>query len=574
MDKKWLITPTSPLCAELAAGWRLPKLVAQLLVNRGVDRATLGERFLTPRLKDLHPPAQLPGSQKAAEIIIDAIRKKRKIVLYGDYDVDGTTGLAILWHTIRCAGREAGFYVPHRVDEGYGLNRKAVERLADDGADLIVTIDCGITAVEEAEFLRKRGVGLIVTDHHTPQKTLPVADAIVHPQVGGCYDNPHLCGAGVAFKLAWSIGQALAGGERVDASFRSLLVDLLPLAALGTIADVVPLVGENRIIARHGLQSLPSCELPGIQALIESAGLLNEEIDGYDVGFKLAPRINAAGRMGHARLAVELFTRANADRAREITLYLETHNRSRQSTERKIYKQARELVEQRGLASDSRRILVVAAEGWHAGVIGIVASRLVAHYHRPAVVIALADGRGQGSARSIDSFDLAKAFADCGEHLVSHGGHAMAAGLQIEADRIPAFAESLVEVANNRLTAADLIPKLRLDAEVDLEELTMPTAEAISALGPFGAGNPKPRLATAWVDVVSEPRCVGKQQDHLQATFAQNGVQIKAIGFGLGYLLEDLKQHRRCRVAFEPIINEFRGRRSVEMQMLDVKFSG
>lgn len=572
MDEKWLITPTSPQRAELAAEWRLPELVAQILINRGVDRPSVGAGFLAPQLKDLHPPARLPGSRQAAEIIIDSIRKKRKIVLYGDYDVDGTTGLAILWHTIRCAGGEAGFYVPHRVDEGYGLNRQAVERLADDGADLIVTIDCGITAVEEAAFLRERGVGLIVTDHHTPQEALPIADAVVHPTVGGNYDNPNLCGAGVAFKLAWSIGQALSGSARVDASFRALLVDLLPLAALGTIADVVPLVGENRIIARHGLRSLPSCELPGVRALIESAGLLNEEIDGYDVGFKLAPRINAAGRMGHARLAVELLTRANPDRAREIALYLETHNRSRQSTERKIYKQARELVERHGLASDARRALVVAAEDWHAGVIGIVAARLVAHYHRPAVVIALADGRGQGSARSIDSFHLANAFAACRAHLVSFGGHAMAAGLQIEADRVPAFSEALVHVANNRLTAADLVPKLRLDAEIELAELTMPTAEAISALGPFGAGNPKPRLATAWVDVASEPRCVGKQQDHLQATFSQNGTQIRAIGFGLGNMLEDLKQHRRCRVAFEPIINEYMGRRSVEMQMLDVKF--
>ena len=301
MDEKWLITPTSPQRAELAAEWRLPELVAQILINRGVDRPSVGAGFLAPQLKDLYPPARLPGSRQAAEIIIDSIRKKRKIVLYGDYDVDGTTGLAILWHTIRCAGGEAGFYVPHRVDEGYGLNRQAVERLADDGADLIVTIDCGITAVEEAAFLRERGVGLIVTDHHTPQEALPIADAVVHPTVGGNYDNPNLCGAGVAFKLAWSIGQALSGSARVDASFRALLVDLLPLAALGTIADVVPLVGENRIIARHGLRSLPSCELPGVRALIESAGLLNEEIDGYDVGFKLAPRINAAGRICRPR---------------------------------------------------------------------------------------------------------------------------------------------------------------------------------------------------------------------------------------------------------------------------------
>jgi single-stranded-DNA-specific exonuclease len=530
------------------------------------------DTFLAPQLKDLHPPELLPGTAPAAALITEAVRAKEKIVIYGDYDVDGTCGVAVLWHVLQRAGADVSFYVPHRIEEGYGLNLEAVMRLVAEGARMIISVDCGITAVEEVDALHEAGVKVIITDHHTAHDAIPSADAVVHPAMGSSYPNPDLCGAGVAFKLAWAIAQQLSSAERVTAEFRSLLMDLLPLAALGTIADVVPLRGENRIIARHGLQLLPTSSLPGVHALIASAGLTGGNISGYDVGFKLAPRMNAAGRMGHARLAVELLTRATEDRANEIALYLEEHNRSRRAAERKILKEARETIERQNLAGDARRALVVAGEGWHAGVIGIVASRIAEQYHRPAVLIALSNGQGQGSARSIRHFDLADALAACGEHLLSYGGHAMAAGLRIAADSIEPFTDAFVEVANNRLTADDLLPKLRLDAEVPLSAMTMPTAEAIVGLGPFGVGNPKPKLATGWVDLAAEPRCVGQHQDHLQASFSQGGTRMKAIGFGLGGLIEDLKQYRKCRIAFEPIINEFNGRRSVEMQMLDLMF--
>jgi single-stranded-DNA-specific exonuclease len=307
---------------------------------------------------------------------------------------------------------------------------------------------------------------------------------------------------------------------------------------------------------------------------MESAGLSDTNVTGYDVGFKLAPRINASGRMGHARLAVELLTRADADRSREIAMYLEEHNRSRQTTERRILKQALAMIEERDLASDARRAIVLAMDGWHAGVIGIVAARIVDRYHRPTVMIALADGVGQGSGRSIQHFDLADALAACEEELISYGGHAMAAGLRIAEDRVAAFTERLVALANHRLTGDDLVPKLRLDAEVTLNTLDLPTAQAIDEIGPFGVGNPKPRLATGWVELADEPRCVGRNQEHLQASFVQQGVRVRAIGFGLASAAEDLKQHRRCQVAFAPIINEFNGRRSVEMQMLDLRFPG
>ncbi len=572
MAKKWLITRPAADLDAAAANWGMPPLLAQLLLNRGQRSDQSVDGFLTPRLRDLHPPDQLPGATQAAEIIASAIADGTPIVLYGDYDVDGTTGVAILWHILKQAGAQVSFYVPHRIEEGYGVNIKAIRGLLDQGAGLIVTIDCGITSVEIAEELAGTDTRFIVTDHHTAHDKLPRADAIVHPGIAGEYPNPDLCGAGVAYKLGWAIARALSGSEKVDAAYRDLLVELLPLAALGTIADVVPLQGENRIIARHGIGGIATSKLAGLRALVEASGLRGRSISGYDVGFKLAPRINAAGRMGHARLAVELLTSANETRAQEIALYLDDHNRSRQSLERKIRDQAFEQIEKHNLASDARRAIVVAGEGWHAGVIGIVASRIVGRYHRPAVVIALSEGEGQASARSVRHFDLCDALKSCEEHLITYGGHKMAAGFRLSADRIEPFTSAFVEVANNRLTGDDLIERITIDASVSLKELTLPTTEAILSLGPFGHGNPRPKLATEWVTVVDEPRLVGKKQDHLQICFREDGVQVKGIGFGLGGVIEDLKEHRKCRVAFEPIINEFNGRRSVELQILDMKF--
>lgn len=571
--KRWIMPQAYHDCDALATRWRLPRIIVQLLLNRGLAPENSAEAFLSPQLSDLHPPEMLPGARPAADAIAAAIAARKRIVLYGDYDVDGITGVAILWHVIRLAGGDVAFYVPHRIEEGYGLNLAAACRLAEEGAGLIISVDCGVTAVEEVAALRTRGVDVIITDHHAPAEELPDALAIVHPALDGSYPNPFLCGAGVAFKVAWAVAQKLSGTERVAPEYRELIRELLPLAALGTIADVVSLTGENRVIARHGLQLLPQTRLAGLRALIESAGLTGEKINCYDVGFKLAPRINAAGRMGHARLAVELFTRADAARAQEIGQYLEEHNRSRQSAERKIAKQAFEIVERDGLASDARRAIVLASDQWHAGVIGIVASKVVGRYHRPTVMIALSNGEGQGSGRAIPQFDLARALADCKSHLLSHGGHAAAAGLRIAADRVPEFSEAFVGLANNRLTGDDLTPRLRIDAQVSLGEVTMPVAQTISELGPFGTGNPRPMLATDWIDLAYEPRCVGTGGDHLQATFQQDGVQIKAIGFRMGHHLEELKARRRCRVAFEPIINEFNGWRSVEMQIADFQFA-
>ncbi len=573
MTQEWIIEPPWAKVGAAAERWGVPPLVAQVLHNRGIELDDSPVSFLAPQMRDLIPPDELPGARAAAKMIAEAARAQEKIVIYGDYDVDGITGIASLWHVLQAAGANISFYIPHRIDEGYGLSVDAIRTLISEGANLIVSVDCGITGVEAAEAARQAGGRLIITDHHQPGETIPEAAAIVHPTVGGSYANEHLCGSGVAFKLAWAVAQELSGSERVSDAYRGILHDSLAFAALGTIADVVPLVGENRIIARYGLAMIPQTRFVGLRVLIEATGLTGAKLSAYDVGFKLGPRLNAAGRMGHARLAVELLTRADEARAREIALYLEDQNRSRRSVERKITTKAIEMVEREGFDSDAHRAIVLAHEDWHAGVIGIVASRLVDRFRRPAILISLSKKVGQGSGRSIHGLDMADSLSQCSEHLVQYGGHAMAGGLKIAPEKVSAFAEAFGRIASKTLTAANMRKKLRIDAEVALSALDFRTTEALLGLGPFGAGNPLPRLATDWIELAQEPRCVGKSGDHVQAVFTDGRAVLKAIAFGQSDRFEELKAQRRCRVAFKPLINEFNGNRTVEMDVLDFQFA-
>jgi single-stranded-DNA-specific exonuclease len=550
----------------------IPPLLAQVLHNRGITDPEITRSFLNPELKSLLPPETLPGAIDAAEIIARKIRERSPIVIYGDYDVDGITATAILWHLFRLAGATVSFYVPHRLEEGYGVNADALRQIRREGADTVVTVDCGITAVEEARVARKIGLTLIITDHHTPGPALPEADAIVHPAIGDGCPNPDLCGAGVAFKLAWAIARSISQSERVKPEFREFLKNATSLAALGTIADVVPLCGENRILARYGLTGVNNTELVGLKALIESARLADQRIDSEHVGFWLAPRLNAAGRMGHAQLAVELLTLADETRSREIALYLEEQNRSRQSTERRIFKEACERIESRDLASDAHRAIVLAGENWHAGVIGIVASRIVDRFCRPTVLISLENGMGQGSARSIRHFEMHRALADCAEYLEAFGGHAMAAGLRIKRENIDPFTEAFVTRANNTLTGRDLEPVLRLDADASLRDCPESLVHELQKLAPFGTGNPKPRFASDLLQLTGEPRLIGKNGNHLTFQLTDGRITRRAVAFNQKDHLQPLLDHRQCRVAFEPVLNHFNGRTSVELQVVDITY--
>jgi single-stranded-DNA-specific exonuclease len=579
--KRWKIeTPDAAAVEGLAGRLKVTQLVARILVNRHITSPDAASEFLSPKLLGLPDPDLLPGLGRAAARIAGAIAGKEPIVIYGDYDVDGITATSILWHAITLLGGIVKTYIPHRLDEGYGLNCEAIRQIIDEEARLIVTVDCGITAIEPAKIARERGVDLIITDHHEAHgnpPVLPECYAIVHPKVSlegreRAYPNQNLCGAGVAFKLAWGIGKAMTGGAKVSLAFREFLVEATALAALGTIADVVPLVGENRILAHFGLGGLKASRLTGIRALIESADLTGQNLTSYDVGFLLAPRLNACGRMGHAALAVEMLTTASSEKATEIATFLCSQNRTRQAMEREIFQQAVAQVEVNGWDGEGHRGLVLGAEGWHAGVIGIVASRIVERFCRPTVMVALTNGTGQGSGRSVSGFHLANALEACGQYLLSYGGHEMAAGLKLETARLGEFREAFDAFARTNVSDEMLLPRITIDAVVELSQITEPVVRELERLAPFGQGNRRPILAVEDVTVAAQPRRVGKEGDHLQLTVRQGNATMKCIAFKCGHLFEQLKVETRVSLAVEPCVNEFNGRRNVELEVKDFRF--
>jgi single-stranded-DNA-specific exonuclease len=608
LSKRWNIAPAQPRAAELAGQLKVSPLVAQVLLNRGIDTAESGAEFLRPNLKHLHDPSLIPNLDIASERIARSIRDGEKIVIYGDYDVDGITAVSILWHAIRTLGGNVHYYIPHRMEEGYGLNADAVAELCDGGAKLIVTVDCGVTAIEPAKVAKARGVDLIITDHHEWREVekkdevgrmkdesesgssfilppsafnhvpvLPECHSIVHPRLPQAgmppYPNPHLCGAGVAFKLAWGIGKAVVGASRVSDAYRAFLLDATAFAALGTIADVVPLVGENRVLAAFGLGGLQASKLVGIRALIDSAQLTGQTLDAYHVGFRLGPRLNACGRMGHAKLAVEMLTEASPARAMEIATFLENQNRERQTTERGILDQAIQQAMMLGCDREDCRAVVLGAEGWHQGVVGIVASRLVERFHRPTIMIALNNGHGHGSGRSINGFHIAKALDVCKEYLNTHGGHEMAAGLSLDTPKLVAFREAFCRHAAERLTLEQLVPEITLEITAQLNQLTTALVKDLQRLGPFGQGNKKPLICLPGVTVASPPRRVGKTAQHAQLVIRQGSNTIKCIVFNAGDDLDRLKPGTVIDVAGEAQLNEYNGYITVQIRLEDLRIS-
>ncbi len=461
MAKRWRIHPHDPArIAALQRAAAIPAVVAELLVCRGVTDPAIARDFLDPKLSALREPGLLPGCQVAAERIHAAIAAGKRILVYGDYDVNGMTGTAILWLCLKLLGGEVGYHIPHRVDEGYGLNGEAIRTLAADKWQMLVTVDCGIGGVDEGRLASELGVELIITDHHEPGLRLPDAAAIVHPRLpGGEYPFGGLSGSGVAMKLAWALCQQASGAKRVAPRMKDFLVQAVGLAALGTVADVVPLVDENRVLVRHGLESLASAPTLGLATLMEVAKVTAQRrpdgkmrLNAEDLGFQIAPRLNAAGRLGQPQLAVELLVTDRPERAKELAQYIHGLNATRQTIERSIQLAAsKQAGEQFDPIADSA--LVLADHGWHPGVIGIVAGRLADKFHRPVVMISWDKAGlrpGIGSARSVPGFNLHAALAECGEFLLAHGGHAAAAGLKIEEHQLNGFRGAFCEVAATR----------------------------------------------------------------------------------------------------------------------------
>jgi len=481
------------------------------------------------------------------------------------------TGTAIVWLCLKMLGAEVSYYVPHRIEDGYGLNCDTVRQLAGQGAAMIVTVDCGVTSVAEAALARELGVELIVTDHHEPGPELPQAAAVVHPRLPGAgYPFGSLSGSGVAFKLAWAICQTASGAKRVGQRMKDFLLQAVGLAAMGTVADVVPLVDENRVLVRHGLVSLAQRPTLGLATLMEVAKVdSSRPLTAEDVAFTLAPRLNAAGRLGHPRLAVELLITDRADRAAELAQFIDQLNANRQTLERSIYLSATKQLKQVG---EDAPALVLADREWHAGVIGIVAGRLAEKFARPVVLISwdqLGVKPGIGSARSVPGFNLHAALESCGRHLVAHGGHAAAAGLRIEETNLESFRAELCEYVAAELDPHACHAELVIDAEAPLSAFTMTAVEQLEQLAPFGEGNSRPLLCTNGATLVEAPRTIGGGGRHLSLRLAQHGVTFRAVAFGGAERMEELAEGGCLDIAFRPVINHFRGRHTVELQLVD-----
>jgi single-stranded-DNA-specific exonuclease len=581
MAKRWRIHPHDPdRIAALQRSAGIPAVVAQLLICRGITDPAVARSFLDPKLSALRDPELLPGCREAARNIHEAVAAKQRIVIYGDYDVDGMTGTAILWLCLKLLGAEVSYYVPHRIDEGYGLNPEAVRTWGAGRAALMVTVDCGIACLEEAELARQLGLDLIVTDHHEPAARLPAAAAIVHPRLPGtAYPFGGLSGSGVAFKLAWAICQQASGAQRVSPRMKDFLVQAVGLAALGTVADVVPLVDENRVLVHHGLESLATCPTLGLATLMKIAKVQPRQsregklrLDCDDLAFTLAPRLNAAGRLGQPQLAVELLVTDRPERAQELAQYIDQLNASRQTLERSIQLAAgKQIKEQCDAGEDAA--FVLAERGWHPGVIGIVAGRMADKYHRPVVMISwdqLGVRPGMGSARSVPGFNLHAALAACDEYLLSHGGHAAAAGLRIEEGRLDAFRGAFCEIAATELNQHAGPPDLWIDAEAPLSAFTMQAVQQIERLAPFGEHNARPLLCASGATLAGPPKPIGAGGRHLALRLSQHGVTFRAVAFGGGEWAEDLVAvGRPIDVAFRPVINAFQGRHNVELHLVD-----
>src|SRR5471030_888583 len=553
---------------ELAAALGVSPVVARLLAIRGIDDPESAERFLHPSLDHLHDPFLLTDMAPAVDRILAAIARKERIAIHGDYDVDGITSTVILRRALELLGADVTHFIPERIKDGYGLQPVAIERLHADGVALIISVDCGIRGAEAALRARELGVDLIITDHHEPDTELPQALAVINPKRRDCtYPDKYLAGVGVALKLVQALCRR-AGRDKLMPGF-------IKVAAIGTLADVVPLVGENRVIAKLGLELLTKGpHKVGLRALIDVCGLTGKTIDSYHIGFMLAPRVNAAGRMSSPDLAARLFLaddEALAEEVRQLALQLDGENVKRQEEEAEILAQAKKIV-QTDPDVGARSILVVAGEGWHRGVIGIVASKLMDAFHRPAIVLSIDDGIAHGSCRSFSRFDMLGALERCAHILTRFGGHKQAAGLTLDASRIRELRLAVNEVADETLGPDDLMPRLRIDGGLAFREITGGVAAGIMSLAPFGAGNPRPVFAARGVEIIDGPRKL--KERHLKMTLKQDGRIFRAVAWRAAERHDYLTEHKTALdVAFSLDQNQYNGETYLELTLADLKGS-
>src|SRR5437870_9627086 len=565
--RKWIVRPRDNRAAEFAAALGVSPIVAGLLLSRGYGDSASSEKFLKPSLAHLHDPFLMLGMTDAVRRLLHAIDNHEPILIYGDYDVDGTTGTAVLLRALRMLGATAGYHVPHRFTEGYGIQQAALEKALREGYKLVVSVDCGIRAHEPLHWARANGLDIIVTDHHLPDddEGSPPALAVLNPNQHGCdYPDKNLAGVGVAFKLVHALFRE-RGKESVVPGF-------LKMVAIGTVADVAKLVGENRAIVALGLSDLPRAVNPGLRALIEIAGCGDEgEMTAYDLGFRIGPRINAAGRMDAARAVVELFNAKDKEEARRLAEHLDTRNRERKEVQREIFNRAIEEFESSGTDLSLCHAAVIAGDGWHRGVIGLAASKIAERLNRPCVVISLEGDIGHGSARSIDAYHLFDGLTACRDLLDKFGGHSHAAGLSIRREHIPELRRRLNEHAASCLTDDDLIPALCIDAEVPASALGFQLSQDLRELEPFGAGNPRPVFITRGWRVMNEPQILKEQ--HLKMRVAgDDNRPFEAIWWrGVEETEQTPVVNQRLDLAYELEANRWNGEIKLQLNVKDLK---
>jgi single-stranded-DNA-specific exonuclease len=547
------------LAASLASELDIPFAAASVLAGRNFSSADACRKFFEPSLSHLNDPLLFPDMKKAVTRITAALSDKEKIAVHGDYDVDGVSGTALLMRVLRSMGADCDYYLPNRLTDGYGLSGSVVRQIVESGAKLLITVDCGITAIDETRQAQTSGVDVIITDHHEPKETLPPAFALINPKMRGSpYPDRDLAGVGVALKLCQALGTECGMSE-------SLWEPYLDLAALGTAADIVPLTGENRTIARFGFERMRATANKGLAALMELQGLTGKPLSTSQVVFQLAPCINAAGRLGDPRRAVEMLLTEDAGTAQEYARELRNTNYERRTIDANVWQEVSKWVE-KNCDIDKDFVIVMGSANWHPGVIGIVASKLVDRYHRPAILFSMGnDGMARGSGRSIPGLHLLDALYECGDLLETFGGHAAAAGMNIRSSSIDAFRARFNEVVRGRVTPADLVPVVTADTEVSLSSITPQLFSCIKSMEPFGPGNMRPLFYCRNLSNRFAPKIVGEK--HLKLTMTGDGRAMEAIAFNFGDRIGEIKNAPSVSLAFSIEENEWNGRKSLQMNV-------
>ncbi len=564
MAMRWQIKqPSKERVASLKTEFNTSEIIAKVLANRGIESLKKSHNFFNPSNDQLHDPFMMKNMDMAVERISRNIQNEKPILVFGDYDVDGTTGASLLYLGLKDLNANVEYYIPHREKEGYGLSSGGIDYAQSMGADLLITCDCGINAFKPVDYANKRGIDIIITDHHIPDKKLPNACAVLNPKQKGCkYPFKGLCGCGVAFKLISALSEKCGTDGNVGLNY-------LDLVALATSADMVPILDENRVLVYGGLDQLEQSESPGIRQLLVQTGLVGESLNVGKLVFGLAPKINAAGRMGDANRTVELLTTSDNLRAEELASILVRENKRRQQIQEHIVNDAIRLVHSQ-VDLENNKVVIIGSRGWHPGVVGIVASRIKDEFSRPAIVISFDNGGiGKGSARSIPKLDLYDALSGASKFLEGYGGHPMAAGLTVREDKFENFKSLFLRNVNKILSDDDLIPVISIDGEMALTDINPRFMRFLEKLGPFGPGNMRPKFVSRNLAISGQPRLMGNGE-HIRFIVSQNGRNYPAVGFKLSSHYEDLIRGVPVDLAYVVEVNQWQGQSNIQLNVRDI----